>query len=38
MQRQCSHVHEYKRERVDGSDHSVDVRAFGKQENSGTRT
>ena len=38
MQRQRSHIHEDKREDVDGSDHSVSVRAFGEEENGGTRT
>ena len=38
MQRQRRHIHEYERKDVDGPDHSVDVRAFGYQENSGTRT
>ena len=38
MQRQRRHVHEQERKDVDGSDHSVAVRALGHQENSGTRT
>ena len=38
MQRQRRHVHEHKRKDVDGSDHSVGVRTFWRQENSGTRT
>ena len=38
MQGECGHVHDDEREDVDGSDHSVRVRAFGRQEHSGTRT
>ena len=38
MQRQRRQIHEYKREDVDRSDHSVRVRALGEQESSGTRT
>ena len=38
MQCQCRRIHERKRNHVDRSDHSVRVRAFARQENSGTRT
>ncbi len=38
MQRQRRDIHEYKRKDVDGSDHSVGVRAFREEENGGTRT
>ena len=37
MQRQRRHVHENERKDVDGSDHSVGVRALRHEENGGTR-
>jgi hypothetical protein len=37
MQRRRRHINETKRKHVDGSDHSVGVRAFRQRENSNTR-
>ena len=37
MQRQRRHIHENQRNDVDGSDASVGLCPFGRQQNSGTR-